>query len=458
LRRVTHCSLPLQMSLNKSDFVEVNAVVGQPQPCQLTCAVLTQALVDSGYGKRVDIFRALLRRAEDGSALCNSCGLPIGQHAGRNDPVSVATGLAQRHDNDGFFPAPNCTIPHYSRNVTVRHSQIGAVSPVPLHWVGAAWYATFVDFVGHSRDVASRYTAVHAALKYRCNIEDCGQVFEVEGSPLAWKSKPVPAGPVSLRTMGNGETIESHMEHVHGLKHLPAGRLATRLFDCCKDPVAMTCCFAYGSSLTCTGDRLSTCGAIDRVFRNHTSPNSLALFGATLPDPRGITFVYSAPLDEVQCQCWLICGVMFDWALCPIVQSVLAVASIVTLFGFPCNSDSLPPFLCWPCYDHRRKLVAILGAAETPFQSRVKATFCCYCSEVQVWRELKASGVWPGLLCCTASAEDREYMSASAVRQRYSVDGAYSVRATSVEGARLLSAVHERFVAESASNLCYGMV
>jgi hypothetical protein len=46
-------------------------------------------------------------------------------------------------------------------------------------------------------------------------------------------------------------------------------------------------------------------------------------------------------------------------------------------------------------------------------------------------------------------------MSASAVRQRYSVDGAYAVRATSAEGARLLSAVHKRFVAESASNLCY---
>jgi hypothetical protein len=125
---------------------------------------------------------------------------------------------------------------------------------------------------------------------------------------------------------------------------------------------------------------------------------------------------------------------------------------------FPLQQRLFAAFPVLACYDHRRKLVAILGADETPFQSRVKATFCCYCSEVQVWRELKASGVWLGLPCCTASEEDREYMSASAVRQRYSVDGAYAVRATSAGGERLLSAVHERFAAESASNLCYGMV
>jgi hypothetical protein len=133
------------------------------------------------------------------------------------------------------------------------------------------------------------------------------------------------------------------------------------------------------------------------------------------------------------------------------------VASIVTLFGFPCNSDSLPPLLCLTCYKHRRLLVQVLGADETPFQSRVKATCCCYCSEVQVWRELKASGVWAGLLCCTASEEDREYMSASAVRQRYSVDGAYAVRATSVEGERLLQGVREQIFDGPAPNLCYRM-
>jgi peptidylprolyl isomerase len=94
------------MSSHKSDLAEV--VVGQPQPCHLTCTVLTQTLVDSGYGERVDIYRALLRRAEDGSALCNSCGLPIGQHADRSKPASFATGPAPRHDNDAIdFPARN---------------------------------------------------------------------------------------------------------------------------------------------------------------------------------------------------------------------------------------------------------------------------------------------------------------------------------------------------------------
>jgi hypothetical protein len=65
--------------------------------------------------------------------------------------------------------------------------------------------------------------------------------------------------------------------------------------------------------------------------------------------------------------------------------------------------------------------------------------------------------VWAGLLCCTASEEDREYMSASAVRQRYSVDGAYAVRATSVEGERLLQGVCKKIFDGPAPNLCYHM-
>jgi hypothetical protein len=75
-----------------------------------------------------------------------------------------------------------------------------------------------------------------------------------------------------------------------------------------------------------------------------------------------------------------------------------------------------------------------LDADESRFCTRVKATFCCYCSEVQVWREVKASGVWPGQLCCTASQSDREYMARAAVRGRYSVDGEYAVEATSPAG------------------------
>jgi hypothetical protein len=443
------------MSSMKNDPFEVNAVVGQPQACRLTRTELMQALIDSGYGERWAIFRTLLRHADDGSALCNSCGLQIGQHADRNDPVVVAADPASRRDDDQVtFPAPDCTIQQYCRDPALHDHKIwGSVSPVPLHWVGAAWYAPFVDYVGYSQRVSA-----HALLKYQCNIRGCGKVFEVACSLVDSKNN-TPIGPVSLKTMSSGETIEAHMVRVHGLTHLPAGRFVTRLFDCCKDPAfATTCCIAYTSTLSLAGDRgVPTCCAINRVFNRHAVTSSFC--AKMVEDPRGISFIDSAPLDKVQCQCRLVFLVMYDWSVgfMPLIGLGFLVASIVTLFGFPCNSDRLPPLLCFTCYKHRRLLVQVLGADETPFQSRVKATCCCYCSEVQVWRELKASGVWAGLLCCTASEEDREYMNASAVRQRYSVDGAYAVRATSVQGERLLQRVRERVLDGPAPNLCYRM-
>jgi hypothetical protein len=439
----------------KNKPFEVNVVVGQPQACRLTRTELMQALIDSGYGERVAIFRTLLRCADDGSALCNSCGLQIGQHADRSDAVVVAADpVSRRDDNESTFPVPDCTFQQYSQNPAIHdYTILGSVSPVPLHWVGAAWYAPFLDFVSHSRD-EGRYR-VHALLHYRCNMEGCGKVFEVEGALVDSKNK-APVGPVSLKTMCDWGTIEAHMERVHKLKHLPAGRFATRLFDCCKDPVfATTCCIVYTSLVPLEGDRgVPTCSAISRVFNGHHLSGSWA---AVVEYPRGISFVHSAPLDKVQCQCHLVFAVMYDLLMMPLAALGFLVASVVTLFGFPCNSDSLPPLLCCTCYKHRRLLVQVLGADETPFQSRVKATCCCYCSEVQVWRELKASGVWAGLLCCTASEEDHEYMSASAVRQRYSVDGAYAVRATSVEGERLLQGVRAQIFDSPAPNLCYRM-
>jgi hypothetical protein len=448
------------MSSTKNSAFEVNAVVGQPQACRLTRTELMQALIDSGYGEREAVYRALLRRAEDGSALCNSCGMRIGQHADRSDPLVVtadsvvvaADPALRRDDNEVTFPAPDCTIQQYCRDPALHdYTILSSVSPVPLHWVGATWYAPFVDYVDYSQRVST-----HALLKYRCNMDGCGKLFEVAGPRVDSKNK-APIGPVSLKTRSSGETIEAHMEYVHGLKHLPAGRFATRLFDCCKDPAfTTTCCIVYTSTMPLGGDRgVPTCCAINRVFNRHAVP--LSICAEMVEDPHGISFVDSASLDKVQCQWHLAFVVMYDLLMMPLMGSGFLVASIVTLFGFPCNSDSLPPLLCFTCYKHRRLLVQVLGADETPFQSRVKATFCCYCSEVQVWRELKASGVWAGLLCCTASEEDREYMSASAVRQRYSVDGAYAVRATSVEGEQLLQGVREQIFDGPDPNLCYAM-
>jgi hypothetical protein len=441
--------------------VEEHAVVGQPQSCRMTRSELMKTLADSGFGERDAMYHAYFHRAADGAALCNTCGLQIGHHADRSDTVAAvaAEPVSRREEDEVAFPPPDCTVQQYSQDAKRRHPQIGASSPYPPHWVGAAWYAPLIDFVGRSRNevIGGACLMRFVRLRYRCAVEDCGDVFEVEG-PLVDNSTSAAMGVVSLKTMGNGESIEAHMERVHGLKHLPAGRIATKLFDCCKDPaIAMTCCFPFSNLSSRSGSSndvgLAPQAAIARVL----DPRGAEL--AWLLAHGGHVFIHSAPLDEVQCQPGMLCNVMLI-VFVPHAMVILALAllgSIVTLFGFPCNSDSLPPILCSSCYKHRRQLIKVLDADETPFQSRVKATFCCYCSEVQVWRELKASGVWPGLLCCTASEEDREYMSPSAVRQRYSVDGAYAVRATSAEGERLLPAVHERLFSTAAPNLCYGM-
>jgi hypothetical protein len=451
--------------------VEAHAVVGLPQACRMTRSELMKTLADSEFGERVAMYDAYFHRAADGAALCNTCGLQIAHHADHSDTVVAvaAEPVSRREEDEVAFPPPDCTVQQYSQDAKRRQWGIGASSPYPPHWVGAAWYAPLIDFVGHSRNESTvsvhkrkNHTTVttttRALLKYRCAVDGCGKVFEVEG-PLVDNSTSAAVGPISLKTMGNGESIEAHMERVHGLKHLPAGRITTGLFGCCKDPaVAMTCCVVC-FPLACCGrqdEGLAPYCAIARVLAGNIDTGCCTLIAIA---PRGRSFVDSAPLDEVQCHAGMLCNfvLIMGSAHAAIFFALGLVGSIVTLCGFPCNSDSLPPLLCFPCYGHRRTLVTLLNADETPFQSRVKATFCCYCSEVQVWRELKASGVWPGLLCCTASEEDREYMSASAVRQRYSVDGAYAVRATSAEGERLLPAVRERLFSTAAPNLCYGM-
>jgi hypothetical protein len=105
------------------------------------------------------------------------------------------------------------------------------------------------------------------------------------------------------------------------------------------------------------------------------------------------------------------------------------IGSIITLCGFPCNSDVLPPLILSLCYERRRNFVKALGADETPMQTRCYTVFCCPCSELQQFRELRNSGIWPGLMCCTAGDDDKAIMEPSAVRERYSVGGAYGVRA-----------------------------
>jgi hypothetical protein len=179
----------------------------------------------------------------------------------------------------------------------------------------------------------------------------------------------------------------------------------------------------------------------------------------TLDEPvpvRGRTTVDSTPLDRCQCHPCM-CVSTFYIVYAAIYYPFMVVGAIFTLCGFPCNSDSLPPLMCHACYVHRRQMVRALDADESRCCTRTKATFCCYCSEVQVWREIKASGVWPGQMFCWAWESDRAYMSRNAVRGRYSVDGDYAVEATTAEGTRLLSGLRERILDDPVPNLCYRM-
>jgi hypothetical protein len=363
------------------------------------------------------MYRVCFRKADDGNPLCSTCGLQVGHHA--------------------VFPPPDTTIEQYGSDPTLRLRESGAVAPYPPHWVGAAWYAPFVEFAERSRnrDTEGEW---RATLKYRCTLEGCNQLFEMEGALLN-RTSGTAIGPVSLRTIGYGESIEAHMERVHGLKHLPARRFATSLLGRCEDPI---------TAATCPVRAIFCCW-----------PNTFKGIVPDSPVPaRGRTSIPSKPVDGVQCRPHYILMVL-AMPFVALYYVMWTVGDMVTLCGFPCNSDSLPPMMCSECYVHRRRLAHVLDADESRFCTRVKATFCCYCSEVQVWREVKASGVWPGQLCCTASQSDREHMARAAVRGRYSVDGEYAVEATSPAGARLLVQLRllEQLWDNSTPNLCYRM-
>jgi hypothetical protein len=364
----------------KNEPVEAHAVIGQIQACRMTRSELMKTLADSGFGERDAMYHAYFHRAADGSALCNTCGLQIGHHADHSDAVAAvaAQPVSRREEDEVTFPPPDCTVQQYSQDAKRRQWGIGTSSPYPLHWVGAVWYAPLIDFVGHSRKevIGRACPTTFVRLKYRCTVDDCGKVFEMEG-PRVDDRTSAAVGPISLKTMGNAESIEAHMERVHGLKHLPAGRIATELFDCCKDPaIAMTCCCPF-IDLRCT----CMDSPLNRSYDVGLAPHAAI---ARVLEPGGAElawlfahgrhfFVSSAPLDEEQCQSGMCCSSVILIFFVPPAMAILALAllcSIVTLFGFPCNSDSLPPLLCSPCYRHRRELIKVLDADETPFQSQ----------------------------------------------------------------------------------------
>jgi hypothetical protein len=133
-------------------------------------------------------------------------------------------------------------------------------------------------------------------------------------------------------------------------------------------------------------------------------------------------FVRPLAPDQQLCGCVeMALSGLFTALLLPVVALAGAI-TVGTCCGFPCGSRDFPPVVCATCYHRRLNIVHAIGADESEPETRCYTVFCCPCSECQQWRELRNSGVWPGLLCCDASAEDRDAMRDAAVRDRYGVD------------------------------------
>jgi hypothetical protein len=170
----------------KTDIDEAMALLGVPQSCRFTRSELLRFLHDCGYGTNETMYRVFFRKADDGNPLCSTCGLHVGHHADPSDatvaavPVDATADGMTRRDEEVEFPPPDTTIEEYGSDPTLRLPENGAVAPYPLHWVGAAWYAPFVEFAGRSRNATP--AAPSEPLKYRCTLEGCNQLFETEGA------------------------------------------------------------------------------------------------------------------------------------------------------------------------------------------------------------------------------------------------------------------------------------
>ena len=84
--------------------------------------------------------------------------------------------------------------------------------------------------------------------------------------------------------------------------------------------------------------------------------------------------------------------------------------------------------VCYTCYHRRRRYVRAIDAPESHTYTRWATVCCLPCSETQQWRELRNSGVWPGLMVCEPSAQDRAAMSPTAVAARFGHLGLRSTR------------------------------
>jgi len=439
-----------------------------PQPvltafgCTYTRQELQQLLKESNYGQNQGAYSAYFQQGSGGGHVCRSCGLGIGAHtsAAASDvqvmsaqPVAgtvAAAPFGTTTDPDlANLPPPDVRIhdtgsmeagPATVAGGVVPAAAVSKSCPFPRHWKGGAWFINFLEFDGfagkHVEMVGSRKhrrLQTSAQMRWRCVAPNsdhsgpCGETFVTKGVILNPQTLRPDKGAVANMTIVHKaeDAMMKHFEFDHRLEALPPGKWSTTLIgDYCEHPMAaLSCCLFPMSCMPMCPD---THG---RGFCN----------AVTASGPAGVpnqATVAAIGHDEWQCSCPCVCSCGFSIFFLPhliVGMTFLGLGSVLTLCGIPCGED-FPLLLCCCCYARRRRFVNALDIDETHVYSRLATFFCCPCSEVQQYRELRNSGVWAGLCCCTASDEDKAAMTPSAVRERYSVDGAYGVQAKSGAG------------------------
>lgn len=396
----------------------MGAVAAPAEPCRFTRGELMKLLADSGYGDNRGMYSAYFRQLPDGGHVCGACSLPIGSHTDAAVDTAPAAGAATVD-----FPAPPAN-PHEVFKSAIDSDSSNA-DPYgflyPEHWSGGAWFAPLLEFQRwramrvQEHDVRGRKGHVthmpgRASADFTCRVVTstgavCGHVFEIAGYRV---NDGRPQGFPDYRLENTTQpSIEQHMKDAHGLSHRPAGKWTTGLLAICEHPAAACeCATSYCLVSQCTPV---------------TGDGMCCRTSAPLVESEGLPLTVVGSQLRPNCSGGLGCMVIFvPFALHATLFFALAfVGSIVTICGYPCASDSLAPLVCLPCFKKRRALVKKLGVDEGDCATRSAVLFCCACSELQVWRETRNSGVWPGLLCCAPGEDDRHAMQLGTVRQRY---------------------------------------
>jgi hypothetical protein len=419
---------------------------------------LQDLLRESGYGAQPGPYNAYFRPdpADPGGNVCRSCGMPIGMHASTTIAAAVVDAGAALPDATAGMARPLVRLGEVFSAGIVNDTSGGSIER-PLHWRGGAWYARFLEFDGYgavtSEIVGSgkhRRVVTRVSARWRCVAphadpgargSECGALFHTKGFLLDSAQRPRHGACADFSVIRDAaDAMEKHFREVHQLEHVAPQGWTASLFGCCQDPTSVVgclCCYVLPPPMCChNGYGKAFCCALEA-----SAPKDI--------DDHGLQALTSATAHH-ECQCSLAFASTLHFVVLvghgAMFLGLTIAASIITMCGFPCNSDKFPPLLCWFCHKRRRRIVHAVGSDESSCETRCITLFCFPCSELQQWNEVVNSGVWPGLLCCGASATARSRMEPSAVRARYSVGGEYGVRAqigAGAEARRLAATVAE---------------